>query len=159
MHSSSVVSLDEFHNSPRARSFVRMSSGVKVAENCVTLFNEIKLKHTKRYVIYKIENKKEIIVEKEGDKEATYDDFLAAIPADEPRYAIVDFEYTTEDGRKQEKLVFIFWSPDTGKVQNKMLYASSKDNIKKSLSGFAKEVQANDMADMDAAEIQKKCEI
>jgi cofilin len=136
-----------------------MSSGVKVSEDCVTVFNEIKLKHTKRYIIYKIENKKQIVIEKEGAKEETYDDFVKSIPKDEPRYAVVDFEYTTEDGRKQEKLVFVFWSPDEGKVMNKMLYASSKDNIKKSLSGFAKEVQANDMADLDAAEIQKKCEI
>lgn len=136
-----------------------MSSGVKVAEDCVTIFNEIKLKHTKRYIIYKIENKKQIVIEKEGAKEETYDDFVNAIPKDEPRYCVVDFEYTTEDGRKQEKLVFVFWSPDEGKVQNKMLYASSKDNIKKALSGFAKEVQANDAGDLDAAEIQKKCEI
>lgn len=136
-----------------------MSSGVKVSEDCVAIFNEIKLKHTKRYIIYKIENKKQIVIEKEGAKEETYDDFVNAIPKDEPRYAVVDFEYTTEDGRKQEKLVFVFWSPDEGKVQNKMLYASSKDNIKKALSGFAKEVQANDAGDLDAAEIQKKCEI
>lgn len=135
-----------------------MSSGVKVAENCVTAFNECKLKHTKRYIIYKIENKKEIVIEKEGAKEETYDDFVNAIPKDEPRYCIVDFAYQTEDGRPQEKLVFIFWSPDEGKVQNKMLYASSKDNIKKALSGFAKEVQANDMADIDFAEIKKQVE-
>ena len=38
-----------------------------------------------------------------------YDDFVNAIPKDEPRYCVVDFEYTTEDGRKQEKLVFVFW--------------------------------------------------
>ena len=38
-----------------------------------------------------------------------YDDFVKAIPKDEPRYCIVDFAYQTEDGRPQEKLVFIFW--------------------------------------------------
>lgn len=48
-----------------------MSSGVKVAEDCVTVFNEIKLKHTKRYIIYKIQDKKQIVIEKEGAKEET----------------------------------------------------------------------------------------
>ena len=49
-----------------------MSSGVKVNDACVTAFNDCKLKHTKRYIIYKIENKKEIVIEKEGAKEETW---------------------------------------------------------------------------------------
>ncbi len=34
---------------------------------------------------------------------------MKVIPAEEPRYAVVDFAYNKEDGRPQEKLVFIFW--------------------------------------------------
>merc|ERR1712238_573102 len=49
-----------------------------------------------------------------------------------PRFALLDYHYESEDGRPQEKMTFVFWSPDEGaNVKDKMLYASSKDAIKK----------------------------
>lgn len=41
---------------------------------------------------------------------------------------------------KIEKLVFIFWSPDTQPVKSKMAYASGKEALKKKLPGIAKEL-------------------
>lgn len=136
-----------------------MSSGVACKDDCATSFNDMKIKHDKRYVIYKIENKKEIIIEEVGGKEKSYADFKAKLLAlNEPRYCVVDFDYETEDGRPQEKLVFVFWCPDTSGVKDKMLYAASKDAIKKPLTGIHAEVQANDAGDIDEAELKAKCE-
>lgn len=42
--------------------------------------------------------------------------------------------------RKIEKLVFIFWSPDTQPVKSKMAYATGKEALKKKLQGLAKEL-------------------
>merc|ERR1712096_521667 len=120
---------------------------------CVEAFTEMKIRHTKRYVIFKIENKKEIFIESEGDKSKTYAEFLEAVPENEPRYAVCDVSYTTADGRPQEKLVFFLWSPDNCGVRDKMLYASSKDALRKKLDGVHKEVQANDRSDMEEKEI------
>lgn len=39
-------------------------------------------------------------------------------------------------------------SPDTAKVKSKMLYASSKDAIRKKLVGIANEIQATDSAEV-----------
>merc|ERR1711924_43569 len=78
----------------------------------------------------------------------------AALPEDQPRYALVDIHYTTDDGRDQSKLTFVMWSPDDKcGVKDKMLYASSKDAIKKKFTGIMKELQANDMSDLTDDEI------
>eukprot|EP01067_Filipodium_phascolosomae_P003615 Filipodium_phascolosomae@DN264_c0_g1_i1.p1 len=130
-----------------------MDTGVTVAEECMSTFHQIKMQHALRYVIYKIAEQKEIQVDACGDKGAGYEDFLEALPSGEPRYAVVDFDYETADGRPQEKLIFVAWSPDDSKVQLKMLYASSKDAIKKRLSGFAKELQATDKGDLNRTDV------
>merc|ERR1711964_407430 len=110
----------------------------------------IKMKKNLRYVLFNIENSKKIVVEKKGELSQTFEDFCNSLPNDSPRYAVVEYEYKSEDGRDQSKLIFVFWSPDElTTVKEKMLYASSKDAIKKKLSGIHKEVQANDRQDLD----------
>ena len=45
-----------------------------------------------------------------GDSgEAGWKSMVQALPPNEPRYVCYDFDYTTEDGRAQRKLVFIAW--------------------------------------------------
>merc|ERR1712039_295898 len=108
------------------------------------------MKKNKRFFTFKIEDKKKIVVDAEGEKEKTWDDFCAQLPDDEPRYALVDVEFTSEDGRPQDKLTFVMWSPDDKcGVKAKVLYASSKDALKKKFPGIMKEVQANDTGDLD----------
>lgn len=131
-------------------------SGVTMDPICLEKFEQMKLKHELRYILFKIENKKKIILDCEGGKDKCYEDFVSALPADQPRYCLVDVEYTTKSGAEHSKVVFIFWSPDNGPVMQKMLYASSKDSIKKSMLGIQLEVQANDVDDLTKADVQKK---
>ncbi len=52
------------------------ASGVGVSDECVTVFNDLKLKHNMKFIIYKMNDKMtEIGVMKQGPKDATYDDF------------------------------------------------------------------------------------
>ena len=71
---------------------------------------------------------------------------------------LLPLRYTTADGNPRNKIVFIYWSPDTAKVKSKMVwppasrflishrltspqvYAASKDELKKKLVGVATEV-------------------
>jgi len=131
-------------------------SGVTMDPKCLEKYEEMKIKHTLRYIFFKIENKKTIVVAAEGDKSNSYDDFLKALPENEPRYCLADVEYTTKSGAQHSKVVFVFWCPDSGQVREKMLYASSKDSIKKAMLGIQLEIQANDMDDVALADIQKK---
>lgn len=119
------------------------------------MFNDMKLKHDRRFIIYKIEGDK-VVVEKEGDKDKKYSDFMDAlkeVAENEPRYAVVDFHFETADGRPQDKLVFIGWSPDTSGVKPKMTYASTKDAILKKLSGVHKALQITESSDLTFDEI------
>ncbi|XP_029127715.1 actin-depolymerizing factor-like [Cajanus cajan] len=70
------------------------------------------------------------------------------IPADECRYAVYDFDFTTDENCQKSKIFFIAWSPDTSKVRMKMVYASSKDRFKRELDGIQVDMQATDPSEM-----------
>merc|ERR1711907_298007 len=133
-----------FHN------FFEMSSGIAVDPQCIEVFQELKLKHKFRYVIYKVnDDKTSIVVDQTAEPETTYDAFVASLPADDCRYIVYDFEWTAEGEGTRNKILFISWSPDTSRIKSKMIYASSKDTLKKSLVGLAKDVQATDQSEID----------
>jgi len=93
-----------------------------------------------------------VLETKEENKEYTWEKIKEVLPANEPRYAVMDVAYKSDDGREQNKLTFVFWSPDGGaSVKEKMLYAATKDSIKKIMSGCMKEVQANEMVQAAAS--------
>ena len=56
--------------------------------------------------------------------------------------------------------LLLFRCPEDAKIGDKMIYASSKDTIKKSFTGLSLEFQANDSGDMDyttfSDEVEKK---
>lgn len=59
-------------------------------------------------MIFKIANAKEVQIDKTAPPSATYADFLADLPNDDARYAVLNFEYTQTDG-KRSKIVFFLW--------------------------------------------------
>ncbi|KAH0834059.1 actin-depolymerizing factor homology domain-containing protein [Lanmaoa asiatica] len=84
---------------------------------------------------------KEIIVE-ESSTTADYAEFLNHLPEKECRWAIYDFEFE-KDGRRN-KICFISWSPDEAKIKPKMVFASSRDALRRKLDGIAVEIQGTD---------------
>lgn len=99
--------------------------------------------------MFKIEEKiQQVTVEKVGGPDETYEDFTASIPANECRYAVYDFDFTTDENCQKSKIYFIAWSPDSSRIRSKMLYASSKDRFKRELDGIQVELQATDPSEM-----------
>ncbi|XP_075521967.1 actin-depolymerizing factor 3 isoform X2 [Primulina tabacum] len=126
------------------------ASGMAVHDDCKLKFMELKTKRTHRFIVYKIEEKqKQVMVEKLGEPGQSYDDFITFLPADECRYAVFDFEFLTKENVPKSRIFFIAWSPDTARVRNKMIYASSKDRFKRELDGIQIELQATDPSEMD----------
>ncbi|KFK33962.1 hypothetical protein AALP_AA5G084200 [Arabis alpina] len=123
------------------------ASGMAVHDDCKLKFLDLKAKRTFRFIVYKIEDK-QVIVDKLGEPDKSYEDFAASLPADECRYAIYDFDFVTEENCQKSKIFFIAWSPDTAKVRMKMIYASSKDRFKRELDGIQVELQATDPTEM-----------
>jgi cofilin len=132
-----------------------MASGVRVDDDCKTAFQEVKLGHKYRYIVFKLtDDLKQIVVERKAEPSATYEDFTKemkeAEAAQECRYAIFDVPYETVDGQPRNKICFFMWSPEQAKIKQRMVYSSSKDALKKALGeGIGKEIQANDHGDLE----------
>merc|ERR1711967_4165 len=134
-----------------------MASGVGVDDSCQTVYNELKMSHSKRYVIFKLnDDKSKIVVDCVGEKSETYDDFKSKLPSNDCRYGVVDFEFKYPDGRENQKIVFVFWTPDSAAIKSKMVYASTKENFKKTLVGLGVDMQATDMSEVDVREVLDK---
>ncbi|KAJ2993506.1 cofilin [Globomyces sp. JEL0801] len=124
-----------------------MSSGVQVQDIAVEVFQELKLKKSYRYIIFSLSDDFTTIGVLHKSEKGTYDEFLSQLPKDGCRYAVYDFEFPTPDGIRN-KLLFYAWSPDTAKIKQKMLYASSKDGLRKKLDGVYTEVQGTDLSEV-----------
>ncbi|KAK1459429.1 cofilin/tropomyosin-type actin-binding protein [Colletotrichum paranaense] len=139
----------------------------QVSQECITAYNELKLSKKYKYIIYKLsDDNKEIVVE-EASADKDYDNFREKLINAQtksksgavgkgPRYAVYDFEYSLASGEgERNKITFLAWSPDDAGVMAKMVYASSKEALKRSLTGIATELQANDADDIEYDSILK----
>ncbi|KAL3834429.1 hypothetical protein ACJIZ3_009165 [Penstemon smallii] len=118
-----------------------------VQDDCKLKFLELKSKRNYRFIIFKIIGQ-QVVVDKLGEPNESYDDFTNTLPSDECRYAVFDFDFTTNENIQKSKIFFIAWSPETSKVRMKMVYASSKDRFKRELDGIQVELQATDPSEM-----------
>nr|BAU71337.1 actin-depolymerizing factor [Sarcocystis fayeri] len=115
-----------------------MASGMGVNENCVKRFNELKLRKTLSWIVFKIQET-EIVVEKEGKGDIK--EFMAALPKDDCRFGVYDWG---------SKIQFVLWCPDSAPVKPRMTYASSKDALSKRLDGVAAlALEAHDLSDFE----------
>ncbi|KAI0304457.1 recombinant Actophorin [Multifurca ochricompacta] len=114
-----------------------MSSGVTVHQDCLTVFQQLKLGKKFKYIIFNLNKAKtEIIKEKESNR--------TNLPEDQCRWAVYDLEFEKEDGGKRNKITFFSWTPDGAKVKDKMVAASSRDALRRALVGIALDIQGTD---------------
>lgn len=126
------------------------SSGMGVADRSKSTFQELQRKKVHRYVIFKIdEQKNEVVVDKTGSPAENYEDFTLALPQNDCRYAVYDYDFVTTDNCQKSKIFFIAWSPAISRIRAKMLYATSKDSFRRELDGIHYEIQATDPTEMD----------
>mmetsp|Transcript_31080 Transcript_31080/g.88711 ORF Transcript_31080/g.88711 Transcript_31080/m.88711 type:complete len:139 (+) Transcript_31080:68-484(+) len=124
-------------------------SGVAVCDEVVESYQNLKLGHKHKFVVFKLnDDLTEVVVDFVADANATYDDFVGKLPENDCRYIVYDFEYDAGEG-KRNKILFVVWAPDTAKIKSKMLYASTKDSVRKKLVGIGAEVQATDLSEID----------
>jgi cofilin len=85
------------------------ASGVAVSDSCINAFTELKLGHSHRYVIYKLNDSlTEIVPDVTADHSKGFNDFLDALPKNECRYCVYDFDYEEENAKKS-KILFVLW--------------------------------------------------
>ena len=92
-------------------------SGIEVDAEITSLFNEMKLRSTHKFALFKIEEKKKVVVDLCGDPcstevreedEAQFNKMKEPL-SKEPRYILYDFGFTNKEGRSIKKIAFIFW--------------------------------------------------
>ncbi|XP_067831640.1 cofilin-2-like [Heptranchias perlo] len=144
-----------------------MASGIKVCDGVVDCFNNMKvrkscsqeeIKRRKKAILLRVDDAmekiilypgKEILV---GDVQAgivadPFQVFISMLPVNDCCYAIYDASFETKETKKEE-LVFIHWAPDNAPVQRKMVYASSKDALRKKFHGIKHEWQVTSMEEL-----------
>lgn len=174
------------------------------------MFQQLKLKKTIKYIIFKLSDDKTEIVSSITSQSKDYEDFLGDLPESECRWAVYDLEFELEEGGKRNKLVFYQWyvvfnqtfflqkiphshkvcsfgadgahfiflfppsfclnsffvlfsnvcdndaprlrlrvrSPDSAKIKDKMVTASSREALRRSLQGIAIEIQGTDISEV-----------
>jgi cofilin len=132
-----------------------MTTGLAVSDDCLAKFNQLKWRNEYGYIIYVIEDKREIVVDKVGASDATIDDLRAQLSNKQPAYIVFKMKYMSKGGEPNSKDVFMLWLPDTAKAPAKMLYSAGKDNIRKKLEGVV-EYEANDLGEVTVEAIVAK---
>lgn len=93
-------------------------SGIEIDSEIPSLFNDIKLRSTNKWVSFEIQNKKKIVVSEKGEKAVTedkeddrvqFEQLKGKLDPAHPRYILYDFGFTNKEGRKIKKIAFIFW--------------------------------------------------
>nr|KAJ3408909.1 cofilin [Polyrhizophydium stewartii] len=117
----------------------------------------MKLRRTHAFLVFKIsEDGSQIVVDTSLTSaeaarlgsEATYDRFVATMPAQEGRYGVYDLEYDQGLDGVRSKLIFVSWNPNEGKIRSRMMYASSKGALRQRLDGIHSEVQCTDASEL-----------
>ncbi|KAK9051921.1 hypothetical protein SSX86_028549 [Deinandra increscens subsp. villosa] len=140
-----------------AMAFKMATTGMWVADECKNSFMEMKWKKSHRYIVFKIDEKSKLVtVDKVGGAGEGYSDLTASLPDDDCRYAVFDFDFVTVDNCRKSKIFFIAWAPSASKIRAKILYATSKDGIRRVLDGIHYEVQATDPSEMGFDIIQDR---
>ncbi|KAJ1729102.1 cofilin [Coemansia biformis] len=146
-----------------------MSSGIQINEKCFETYRDLKEAHKYKYVIYKInDNATEVVVESTSADDVTgadgnpvprkddeYEEFISRLPLKAGRFAVYDFDYEVEGG-KRNRLLFYAWAPDTASVRSKMLYASTKISLRSKLAGIVADIQATDADSLSHEEVLNK---
>ncbi|CAD7690819.1 unnamed protein product [Nyctereutes procyonoides] len=115
-----------------------MTSGMVVSDGVIKVFNDMKVCKSSTS-----EGFKELLVGDVGEAvEDTYTTFVKILPDKDCHYVLYDATYETK-GSKKENLMFIFGAPESAPLKSKMIFASSKDAIKKKLTRIKHELQAN----------------
>ncbi|XP_046576491.1 actophorin-like [Haliotis rubra] len=136
-------------------------SGVAVNEECVTVFENLKMGRQFLYIIYRVtDDLRTIKVEEIGSHYQTYEDFVQRLKDAESkrqcRYAVFDVKFY-QNAMPQQRLAFFLWSPDTATTQQKMLYSSSKMTLLKKLEGIPVVLQCNDEDDLSMCNVLDRC--
>ena len=93
-------------------------SAIEVDPAIPGIFNEMKLRSTYKWITFKIKDKRTVVVadSRPGDPlltddadKAAWNELASSLSDRNPRYILFDMHTTSPEGRKIEKIFFMFW--------------------------------------------------
>ncbi|CAE6417187.1 unnamed protein product [Rhizoctonia solani] len=135
-----------------------MSSGVTVDPSCLAVYQGLKIGNKDKvvYIMLKLSDDLQSIVVDKTSSDNNFDNFVAQLPQAEPRWAVYDFSFEKDDGGKRNRLVFLVWSPESSHIKHKMVYAASREALRKPLDGISIEIQATDLSEISYSIVHEK---
>lgn len=91
----------------------------------------------------------------DAEEPANFQSIIGALPPDDGRYIIYDYPFQGSFG-PSSKIILVLWVPEKITIKKKMLYASSKDALKKSFPDCSGEFQADCPDDLTHKDIEAK---
>jgi len=128
-----------------------MASGVTVNQICLDAFQALKAQRANKYIVFQLNDDRTEVVVSKTSTSCVYNEFLRDLPEDDCRWAVYDLEFEKTGAGVRNKICFVSWSPDSAKIKSKMVYASSRDALRRALIGVAVDIQA---ADYDEASFE-----
>eukprot|EP00479_Gromia_sphaerica_P015365 TRINITY_DN9720_c0_g1_i1.p1 TRINITY_DN9720_c0_g1~~TRINITY_DN9720_c0_g1_i1.p1 ORF type:complete len:94 (-),score=17.90 TRINITY_DN9720_c0_g1_i1:233-514(-) len=87
-----------------------VSTGIAATDDCLAIFKKLQVGSNYHFIIYKIEDKKRIVVDCSSDSKDNdwdWDSFVDRVmETGEPRYAAVDFHFENHEGNEKTVLLF-----------------------------------------------------
>ena len=72
---------------------VSLSTGITIADECISEFTALRMKRSHRYLILKVnDDKNAIVVDKVGARDATFAEFKENMPKDQCRYESIHYD-------------------------------------------------------------------
>jgi len=148
-----------------------VDSGIKCDSSCVPLFAELEKKKLE-WIIMVIDKNKVQVSEKmgydESAKEYTEEE-ITALKGVPPRWAkftaklksfpvafgVCYVDFLSKDNREVTKLPFIYWCSDSARVNDKMIYSSTKLPTCKKIKSVSCHVQCDQDDELKYSEIVK----
>merc|ERR1712216_886397 len=134
-------------------------SGVLPTDKCKAEFAVLREKRAYKLITFKIDatgTMTDVCDVCPVSADFKFQDLLDKLPADEPRYLVLDWNVENDDGCQLSKIFFVSWVPDTCKAKTKMLYASSKQALRNALEGVHLDHQATDYDEITPEEFTSR---
>lgn len=121
-----------------------------IPEESVNAYKQV-WKRKAKYIIFKgNDDYSAVIVDKEGGKDETFDDFKNSVPKDQPRWLLYDFQWKADDGRNVTKTLLMAYSPDDNTdATSKFVIPNSIGALKAKFDKINLDKQVNCWDDLD----------
>ena len=132
-------------------------AGIQVDDSCLCEFESFKLRNKYSWITFKIEGGKVVIDQTGQPEQSSFDDLVETLKiVTQPRYAVLHYKYSTSEDGNRSKLVFVHTTPHSSTIREKMVYAATKVEFKKMLTGLQIDVSGLP-EEVHADTIQEKC--